>query len=254
MSLEGNIKDFSLIEVIKLLGFSKKSGCLSVRKDPLEGKIWVLNGQVTYAESPNENGPLSTRLIRERRLSEKQLRQALGLQKIQKDRSKTLAQILTGEKYIDEKQLEISIKTLIVDSIFEIYLWQEGDFVLLNENEINDDLAVFPLIPEEVEADIIRRNKTWESVVEKIPNFDVVFEMSLSAAEKAAEIRLKPLEWKVLCLLDGEITARKVGEKLKISDYKLGRTLYGLYSVGLIEIPQVGDAVAEEYFPAEEFR
>lgn len=248
MSLEGNVKDFSLIEVIKLLGFSKKSGCLLVKSGPLEGKIWVKDGQITYAESPNENGPISERLVRERRLSEKQLRQAIGLQKIQKEHNKTLAQILTDEKYIDKKQLEISVKSLIMDSIFEIYLWQKGNFVLLNGKEANDELAEFPLLPEEVEAEVARRNKTWELVKEKIQNFDVVFVMSPSAAERAAEIRLKPLEWKVLCCLDGETSAREVGKKLKLSDYKLGKTLYGLYSVGLIEIPGIEDAVAKEYF------
>ena len=253
MSLEGNLKDFSLLEVIKLVHMGKKTGRLAITHEGKEASIWMRDGLVVFAESPMENGSLLERMVRDRRLSDKQARQALGLKKIQKSQDKGLAQILVSEKYIEEHQLEFSVKSEIVDSIFDVILWRGGDFRLVPDETHEDELAVYPLDPGEIEAEITKREKTWEAVVQKIPSFDMVFTMAPEAADRAAEIRLKPVEWKTLCLLDGLTTAREVGKRLKMSDFKLGKTLFALYSVGLIKPASEETMVATEYFPAEEF-
>lgn len=257
MSLEGNLKDFSLLEVIKLLSMGKKTGSLKIKFGNFEGKIWVRDGLVIFAESPYEKGAISSRLVKDRKLSEKQLRQALGLKKIQKASEKKLGEILVSEKYIDEKQLEDAVKSQIMDSIFEIYLWKDGNFELVPDDEVNDELAIYPLAWDEIENEIVRMEKTWEAVTKKIHEFDVVFVMSLEAADRASEIRLKPIEWKILCFLDGTTSAREIGDKLGLSDFKLRKALYGLFSVGLIAAKgatEVEEMIAKEYFPAEEFK
>lgn len=253
MSLEGNLKDFSLIEVIKLVNMGKKTGRLKLASEGRSASIWFDEGRVAFAESPMEQGTILERLVRDRKLSEKQARQALGLKKIQKTQDKSLAQILVAEKYIDERQLELAVKGEIVDAIFDVIIWGGGEFVLVPDETHEDELAVFPLDPEEVEAEVVKRQKTWEAVEQKIPDLGVVFRMAPEAADRAAEIRLKPLEWKTLCLLDGLTSAREVGQRLNLSDYKLGRTLFALYSVGLIKPVNEETMVATEYFSAEEF-
>ena len=75
--------------------------------------------------------------------------------------------------------------------------------------------------------------------------------MTPEAADNAAEIRLRPLEWKVLCLLSENTTAKEIAKRLGISEFKVGKTLYGLLSAGLIRQADVEGYVAEEYFEEE---
>ncbi len=62
-------------------------------------------------------------------ISEKQLRQALGLQKIQKKEKagRRLGQILVDEGYLDGKVLETFIQDQINDTLFDLFRWEEGD-------------------------------------------------------------------------------------------------------------------------------
>lgn len=254
MTLEGNLTDFSIAEVIQLLSIGKKTGILLFKAADFDGQIAFKNGQVYYASSSSEKGTLIDRLLRERKISPKHYRQAVGLKKIAKDseKSKTILDILIEEKYVSEKELETAVKNQIVDAIFEINLHRDCQFYFDSEKEVQDEFARYLMDAEEISAELIRREKTWEAIKKKIDDFNATYAMEPEAADRASEIRLKPMEWKVLCMLNGELTAREVGKKLQMSEYKLGKVLYGLLTAGLIKESSEERYVANEYFAEEE--
>lgn len=251
MSLEGNLVDFSIQEVIQLFTIGKKTGVIKFKHGNFEGRIALVDGLVYFAESSFESGSLSERLVRERKITEKAIRQAQGLKKINKDKNSSIVKILISGNYIDEQSLKLAIKNLLVDAIFDIGLNRDCLFVFEPDETIEDEFAILKLDSSEIESELIRRNKTWEAIVKKIPDFNAVYVLDYKAAEQAAEIRLKPVEWKIICLLNGENTAATVAEALNLSRYKVGKSLYGLLSAGLIRPLEVSGYVAEEYFAEE---
>lgn len=254
MTLEGSLADFTIAEVIQLLSIGKKTGLLLFKSAEFEGQIAFKNGQVYFASSSSESGTLAERLIRERKISSKHYRQALGLKKITRDteKSKTIVDILIEEKYISEKELETAVKSLVIDAIFDVSLHRECQFYFDSGKEIQDEFARYLMDAEEIAAELVRREKTWEAIRKKIDSLDVIYVMEPEAADRAAEIRLRPVEWKVLCMLSGEVTAAEIGRKLKMSEYKLGKILYGLLTAGLIKVQSEESYVANEYFSEEE--
>lgn len=248
MSLEGVLADFSIQEIVQLFSISKKTGVVKFRENQFFGEVAFENGLVYFAQSSSESGSIAERLVRERKLSAKSLRQAQGLLKIKKDENKTLFDILIENNFIDKKDLELGIKNAIMDAIFEIGQHTESQFVFFQDEKIEDELAIAKLDYDEIESELMRRQKTWEAILKKIPDFSAVYTLSPEAAERASEIRLKPLEWKVLCYMNGENTLNQICELLGISAFKAGKTVYGLLAAGLIQPLEVSDYIAEEYF------
>lgn len=248
MSLEGNLSDFSIADVIQLISIGKKTGCVEFNDDEFSGRIFFDKGEVYFAESSNESGSLSERLVRERKITQKALRQAAGLAKITKDDNKSIVNILLSNNYISPTELELSVKSLIIDAIFDISLHKNLNFRFKQDEKITDDFAVFKLTASEIISELTRREKTWEAILKKIPDPDQKFVMEPNAADLASEIRLKPIEWKILCYLNGENSVRDIAKDLKISIYKIGKYLYGLIAAGLIKPSEVSDYVAQEYF------
>lgn len=247
MSLEGSLTDFSISEVIQLFFIGKKTGVVKFKAGDFHGLIAFENGLVYYSESSNEKGSISERLVKERKISSRSLRQAQGLLKITKG-EKSLFDILVENNFIEKSELEVGIKNVILDAIFDIGLHEDAQFVFLQEEKKQDEFAIVRMSEEEIKNELIRRQKTWEAIQKKISITDSVFVLSSEAADKASEIRLKPLEWKIICLINGENTLMDICRVLEISPYKAGKTAYGLLAAGLIQPLKVNEYVAKEYF------
>ncbi len=237
MSLEGNLKDFSLPEIFRLIGSTKKTGTLHLKQDKLEGTVCFQEGEIFFATSNWNRTSLGQRLVKTGKITEKQLRQALGLQKIQKKEKqyRRLGQILVDEGYIAQDVLESTIKSQIIDTVFDLLRWDAGEYYFEPDVvPLEEDIGISVNI-ENVIMEGARRLEAWQTIKQKIRSLDEVFEMASSVAERAVEIRLKPMEWKLLCLLDGKRTIADLIKLLELSDFHVCKIIYGLYSVGLIE-------------------
>lgn len=56
MALIGNLEEFEIADVLQLIQFSQKDGCLTIKTDNEEGKIYFAGGLVTHATSDNATG------------------------------------------------------------------------------------------------------------------------------------------------------------------------------------------------------
>jgi aminopeptidase-like protein len=139
-------------------------------------------------------------------------------------------------------------KSLIADAIFDIGLHKDCNFRFKQDERITDEFAIVKMTASEIVSELVRREKTWEAILKKIPDFDQKFVMEPGAADLASEIRLKPIEWKILCYLNGENSVRDISRDLKISVYKIGKYLYGLIAAGLVKTSNMSEYVAQEYF------
>ena len=242
MALEGNLKDFSLADMFRLLDNGSKSGTLHVVGTTGEGVVCFRAGQIFFASTSPQLEPVGKRLSRAGVISEKQLRQAQGLMKIQKrDKAdRKLGQILVDEGYLDGEVLEEFIGSQITDALFDMLRWDEGELRF----EAQEDCAEVDLglsLPVDVAvAEAEKRLDAWSKIREKIPSMDTRFAMSSTPGQKPMDIHLKPAEWMLLCYLHGSRSVAELAQLTGYNDFDTAKTLYGMYSGGLIE--QVGPA------------
>lgn len=237
MALEGNLRDFSLADMFRLLASGRKTGTLYLERADAQGKVCFKKGRVFFASSNWHRESLGRRLVKAGVISEKQLRQALGLQKIQKKEKagRRLGQILVDEGYLDSKVLEGFIADQINDTLFDLFRWEDGQLRFEPDEASDDEDIGVSVSVENVIMEASRRLETWAKIRQKIPSLESEFIMASGPGDKSMEIHLKPKEWMLLCYLHGGRSLRDLIELTGYNDFETAKILYGMYAAGLIE-------------------
>jgi len=237
VALEGNLKDFSLGDVFRLLYGGKKTGALHVTSPVGEGAVYFDAGRIYFATASSELEPASKRLAKSGLISEKQLRQAQGLMKIQKkDKAgRKLGQILVDEGYLESHVIEQWMREQISDALFDMLRWNEGD-VRFDADERNEpgDIGI-GIAPELALESATKRLEAWNKILEKIPSMDTYFAIAPTPGMRSDEIHLKPREWMMLCYLHNGRSVQELVGLTGYSDFEAARVLYGMYTAGLVE-------------------
>ncbi|MBE0475874.1 MAG: DUF4388 domain-containing protein [Coriobacteriia bacterium] len=237
MALEGNLRDFSLPDMFRLLASGRKTGTLYMENGEATGKVCFDSGRVFFASSNWNRESLGRRLARAGVISEKQLRQALGLQKIQKKEKagRRLGQILVDEGYLEAKVLESFIQEQINDTLFDLFRWEEGQLRFEPEDTCEEEDIGISVSVENVIMESSRRLELWNRIRQKIPTLETEFVMAAGPGDKSMEIHLKPKEWMLLCYLHGGRSVRELAQLTGYNDFETAKILFGMYSAGLIE-------------------
>lgn len=237
MALEGNLSDFTLADMFNLLSGGGKTGVLHAADGDMAASVCFLDGSISLAEIGESEGRLSQDLTALGIVTAKQLRQALGLQKIQrKDKAgRTLGRILVDEGYVDGDALEAFVLGKVADVVFELSRWTSG--TLRFEADVTcpaDDIG-FPISVTKILAEVDRRVAVWDSIKERIPDVDARFTIASSPAERTSEIRVSPREWALLCHLHGSRSLREVMERTGLDEFDAAESMSGMLEAGLIE-------------------
>ncbi|NTU70602.1 MAG: DUF4388 domain-containing protein [Coriobacteriia bacterium] len=248
MALEGNLKDFSLSDMFRLLASGAKTGTLHVDGPDGEGIVCFRAGEISYAESGGNSESAGKRLARAGIITEKQLRQAQGLMKIQKkDKAdRKLGQILADEGYVDSAVLEGFVRDQISDELFDLLRWEEGTLRFESDEPCSGSDLGLTVPVDAVLTDATRRLDMWQKIREKIPSMDTRFAMASTPGQKPADIHLKPREWMLLCYLHGGRSVRELVEMTGYNDFETAKVLYGMYAGGLIhKVGPAGESLAD---------
>ena len=248
MALEGSLQDFSLADVFRLLASGDKTGCLHVASAESEGIVCFRAGGVFYAATSPERVPAAKMLSQAGIISDKQLRQAQGLMKIQRqDRAeRKLGQILVDEGYLEAEVLREFVRAEVSEAIFEMLRLEEAQLRFVPDERCDQVDLGFSVSIEQILADAAARIEAWRRMRERIPSLDTRFEMSAVPGQTLAEIHLKPAEWMLLCHLHGGRSVRELVRLTGYSDFDTATVLYGMCASGLVErVEDAGDPVTE---------
>jgi hypothetical protein len=171
-------------------------------------------------------------------VSENQLRQAVGLQKIQthEKAGRRLAQVLVEEGFIELRTLDLFVREALFDALFDLFLWDSGS-VRFEQGDAAAEYEIGILVPVEVVLqEMTKRLDEWQRIRERIPSLDVVFVIAPGPGEKSADIHLAPAEWSVLSELHGGRTVRELMAATGASDFEMTRTLYSMQMAGLVDV------------------
>jgi hypothetical protein len=236
-ALKGDLGDFSLPDVFQLIQLSRKTGVLRITRESAEGTIWFREGDVFFATSDWRRELLGQRLVAEGRITANALKRALALRQAEPAGGRRLGTILVDEGYLTQATLETFVQEQIQDTIFDLMRWDDGAFYFeaLAGVPADEDIGLSVSV-ENIVMEGSRRLDEWNRIRRKIPSMDMVFRMSTLPGQGTYEISLKPTEWKLLLALDGGRTVAELAEETGRTDFEAARSLYGLYSAGLLEL------------------
>ena len=244
--LKGTLDDFTLPDIFRLMSLSKKTGSLAVERSAGQGRVWFRDGEVYYAESSLSKEPLGQKLVKAKALTEGQLRKALDQHA---GSGKRLGEVLLESGMVDEDQIMMVIRQQIEDAAFDLLRWELGEFLWEPSVEATPEVTIYVTV-ENLIMEASRRLDELEVIQRKIPSPETVLAMAATPPEGAVEINITPEEWRILVLVNGTRTVREIGEMVGLDEFGAMRTLYGLVSAGLIEVPGHADVVETSFSSA----
>jgi tetratricopeptide (TPR) repeat protein len=245
MAIEGPLKELSIQDVLQLLDLAHKTGILTVRSESLDDEsiIHFSKGQIVFAVRRRSTRRLGALLIRSGKLTQRELDQALELQR--KDPTRRLAEILLEMGSISEEELERQLKFQMEETIYEIMGWDEGYFRFVEHAEIAQHRWLARVRVESLLMEGARRIDEWTRLESKIPDSEAIPMLSPTKEGESTPLDLRPDEWEVLAEIDAERDVAALAADLGRSTFEVAKIIYGLVSAGVVQVKEMRGAMPE---------
>ena len=227
MRLEGSIDAFSLPDIFSLLSMTKKTGGLHLRRDGAHGVVWFTTGALTGGAADVSTQSLARRLIGAGLVTDEALTTAV---EHASNDSVGVGRALQVQGAIDEGVLHDVSSEHIVDTVFDLLRWPEGDFAFVIDEDNPDDVGVSRQV-DDVVTEARRRLDVWSSVSTTVPSPQTVLSQAPNPPE---ELQLSRDDWMLLALVDGRRTVAEIVRLLGRGEYAVVSGLADLITRGLL--------------------
>jgi len=243
MALQGTLKDFSITEIIQLIGQQLKTGVLKIRRGKNSVEVSFVDGMIVhvYSNYRGKKDLIGEILVKAQLITEEQLDRVL---RIQKETFKYLGEILVELQLLSKEDVLKVISTQIYETIYDLFWWEDGDFnfdLKLVESYRKIPLA---LSTEQVLLSILRMVDEWSEIEKKVSSPHLVFKKSLGLEEKSLVVlssqdylkeRLTSEQELVYNLIDGTRTVQDTIDRSLLGKFNASEILSDLLEMGLIE-------------------
>ena len=245
MGLEGTLRDFSMTDLVQVLGLHRKTGMLSV--EGTEDRILVSfdAGQIVSADS--EASSLDERvgnlLVRSGRLAPAELLRAL---EGRKETQASLGSLLLRDRFVSIEDLREAVRLQVHRILLPAFRWNDGKFRFNPGAVVTHDGPLLALPADAVLMESVQILDEWPRLERKIPSRDVVIHRapgvenlrlvlrSEDAGDGALLVSAREAEtWK---WVDGRRRVADILERAFLSDLEVYRGLSDLLGRSLIQI------------------
>lgn len=234
MAIKGNLRDFSLSQLLNLINLAQKSGTLVVEGTNDEVEVFFTNGKLAYAQDGEEDNSLVGILYKYRLLSAAQYR---GIKaNINGMSDKELGLLLINANYFSQQEILTSLQTHFTGVLNKLFSWMEGLFefnadILPPETKITVKVNLENIILEGS-----RQHQEWEYLEDEIPSLDIALKFVDRPSASVAHLRLSAEEWKVIPYIHPRNTIAQIGKVTKLNDMQVRQVVYNLLQAGIIEM------------------
>src|SRR5947208_12365523 len=140
---------------------TKKTGGLHLRREGAHGVVWLTTGALTGGTSDVNRQALARRLIGSGQVDDDALHQAID-RAVNED-GVGVARAAQQSGAIDEGALHDMVSEHIVDTVFDLLRWVDGEFAFVIDEANPDDVGVSRQV-DDVVAEARRRLEAWSHV------------------------------------------------------------------------------------------
>ena len=227
--LAGDLGDFPLPDILRLLSATEKSGRLEVAAGDDRGRIELVDGRLTDASPQAQRHRLARRLVGAGSLDADAVTAAFdGPEAPSTDRS--VAERLVERDALDPDTGAGLLREHVIDALFELLGWTEGAF-RFDAADLTE--ARWSWTVDEVLVDAGSRLEGWDGLLARTgAGADVVTVQA--AADRAVTIGAPG--WQLLGLADGHRTVDDLAELSGRGRFDTRRILAELLDVEVVEI------------------
>jgi tetratricopeptide (TPR) repeat protein len=247
MAIRGSLSEASLADVLQLLALGQKTGVLSLAREDSFGAVRFDRGAVSHAAIVNRRDRLGDRLVRAGVLDADQL--ATMSARLPDDDDRDLARALLDAGLVEHDLLAREYRALVEEAVCQLFTWNTGTFAF-EAQAAPAESPVVALPADSLLMEAARRVDEWTQIEKKIPSLDLLFELD-GARLQHSGITLTEEQARIAPWLDGTHDVASIIERSGLSEFAVGKVVYGLVTAGFAQ--RVGRSAARRQ-PAPESR
>lgn len=231
LAFAGDIASWGLLGLFNVLGQSRESGRLVLKRDAAERVVLLKNGDVASVGSNLPRDRLGTFLVRLGKVSEAQLEDA---QRDTERTGKRIGQVLLAKGLVDAHELWSCIQAQVQDIFTDVVSWSDGSFVLYRLPDEFKFPSTPPLSMQGLLLEAARRADEMSVYRARIPSVAA----KVRRTAKPPPEDLSPDEQRALGTIAPESTVLDVSKALHVTEFDATRICHELLKRGLIELPK----------------
>lgn len=228
MILSGELKDFSLADVLQLLLQQRKTGVLALAHGKDKAELYISLGNLTGVRVNGEapESKVKDILVETGRLQRAEMS---DLDAIARDMDRPLMSVLASKGYLKEEDRKEWFQIITEDMVCELFGWQEGRYEF-QASQKPPPVASLNLSTEFACMEGMRRIDDWPRLKEALPDHKVVFRPTGRPYEG------DPQGWDylVLGLVDSRRSVAQIGKQVPFGAFRLSECMVNLWHGGFI--------------------
>lgn len=240
--LEGDLSDFTLPDILRLLAFTAKTGRLHIEGDRFHGRVDLVEGRVRDASADAKHLPLARRLLGLGHAEGDTLVSVLkGRDRLPTDLE--LARELVGDHGFEPGLVASLLREQTVDAVFDLLRWERGSFRFEMRTDADTSPPDLDLKVDDLLAEADQRLDEWPGIEERTGAGNAVVTI---ARPSGGTLDIDPEGWALLALVDGHRTVDDLVSLSGRGQFETRRTLGQLVDAGVVAVGDAGRGGAIE--------
>lgn len=245
--LKGDLADFTLPDILRLLALTNKSGRLQLDGDGVSGRVDLADGEVRDASADAGRLPLARRLLGRGVVDGDALREVLT-GRVEPPTDLELARELVARQLVGVGDIADVLHEHSVDAVFDLLRWSAGTFRF---TALQDDAGAVPapsIVVEELLAEVEERLARWDPIHERTGPGEAVVTVGRPSA---AAVEVDADGWQLLGLADGRRTIDDLSALSGRGQFDTREALVRLMDLGVVAVGAQGEAGSIERLLAD---
>ncbi|HZN06894.1 MAG TPA: DUF4388 domain-containing protein [Pyrinomonadaceae bacterium] len=240
MAIQGTLKTMSLTDLLQFLAAGRKSGTLKFDRGNVSKQVYFENGMIVGSKSNDPREYLGQVLLHYGKVDENQLQAA---REVQRKTGARLGEVLVQQGFLTEDEVLEILKTRTLDAIYDLFVWNEGDFEFYDDEPLPADLIVIEVEPTNVIMEGIYRLDELARYRTLVPSDRSIIELGpgwTSSLKLGKEYR------RILYFVDKRMSVAEICYHMHASAFHVYGQLYTLIGEG---VARVAGELPEESLP-----
>lgn len=234
MALQGNLRDFSITQLLNLINLANKTGALLVQ-GPIAGARAIFHeGKLTFAQIANQDGSLPAILHRAQKITDAQLRTLQ--QRAGEMSDKELGLLLINAGYMTQEDILESLRAHFIEIVNQLFTWVEGRFKFDIEQDVPEGRIPVRIPLENLIMQGSRQLHEYEQLQFEIPNLDMALAFTDRPGVNLKKVNLNVEEWRVVSYINPKNSISDIAKATKLNELEIRRIVYGLLQAGLVKL------------------
>jgi hypothetical protein len=234
MALKGNLRDFSITQLLNLISLAKKSGGLHIEGVGDVASVFFREGRLAYSQIGSHEKALLQLIVENKRISPAQYsllaHRLIGLN------DKEAGLFLMNGSYVNQGEIFIALENYYSEQMRRLFTWTEGYFHF-EAGELAPDEKIPTRLPlENLIVEGAREMHELEELKAEIPSLQMALKFTDRPEMNIKNVDLTTEEWKVVSYVNPKNTIQQIARATKMDDLEIRRIVYALLQAGLVEI------------------